>query len=335
MAPQHLNLKTMTFANQIFNANWKPLTATPCTPIARVFGILFFFCLMTFSVQAQIINGYQVNSVTYTGSETGSFERTGPNTWAEYKTNNRNVHGTFTETNRDEWSVYLSKSDGARIQIDLHRKQIFYNGQFLYNVGVPSRNLLAPKPTGAGWSTYAAISPDGKQLITLKQTGQKIWQETSKLETTQATRVAAGRNMAVTRRLQEIARDQWSVYLTDGTERLQIDLHRRELIYPNRRVAITEFEDKMNGWNMSGVIFGHSEHQRLGQFMQVAPGVWKELGDSGSWFNFRETHRDEWSTYLHDASRNVYIQIDLHRKMIRYRAGNESFRDLYRVLEAI
>lgn len=325
----------MTFSSTTSNVTTGHRILFNSNAVVRMLSTLLFLCVLAFSAQAQTINGYMVNSVTYTGSETGSFERTGPTTWVEYKANNRTVHGTFTENNRDEWSVYLTKSDGARIQIDLHRKQIFYNGHFLYNVGVPSRNLVAPVPAGAGWSTYSATAPDGKQLITLKQTGKNTWRETRKLGAMRASTVSTNRDFSRTRDLQEIARDQWSVYLTDGTERLQIDLHRRELIYPNRRVAITEFEDKMNGYNMTGVIFGHSETQRLGQFMQVAPGVWKEHGDAGGWFNFRETHRDEWSTYLHDSSRNVYIQIDLHRKMIRYRAGNESYRDLYRVLDSI
>lgn len=325
----------MTLSSKISNLNPLTISFSPNRTAMQLIGIAIMLVFLAFSAQAQVINGYQVNSVTYTGSETGSFERTGPTTWVEYKTNNRNVHATFTENNRDEWSVYLTKSDGARIQIDLHRKQIFYNGHFLYNVGVPSRNLVAPVPAGAGWSTYAAIAPDGKQTISLKQTGMDTWQETRKLGAMRTSANTSNREFSRSRDLREVARDQWSVYLTDGTERLQIDLHRREFIYPTRRVAITQFEDKMNGYNMTGVIFGNGSGERLGQFMQVAPGVWKELGDGGTWFNFRETHRDEWSAYLHDANRNVYIQIDLHRQMIRYRAGTEAYRDLYRVLDSI
>ncbi|GJM35020.1 MAG: hypothetical protein DHS20C18_40210 [Saprospiraceae bacterium] len=81
-----------------------------------------------------IVNGYNVNKVIYTGSDKGSFEQTGPGEWAEYKAGSRTVHAIFTEQNRDEWSVYLLKNDGARIQIDLHKKQMFYNNNFLFNI---------------------------------------------------------------------------------------------------------------------------------------------------------------------------------------------------------
>jgi len=39
----------------------------------------------------------------------------------------RAAHARFTETNRDEWSVYLRKSDGANIQLDLHTKKVNVN----------------------------------------------------------------------------------------------------------------------------------------------------------------------------------------------------------------
>lgn len=54
-------------------------------------------------------------------------------TWVEYKSNNTE-HARFTETGRDRWNVYLRKSDGARIQLDLRNKVIKINGRRLYAI---------------------------------------------------------------------------------------------------------------------------------------------------------------------------------------------------------
>lgn len=315
------------------------------TTLYKGLFILLVCLSFGFSLKAQIVNGFNVRSVAYSGTESGFFEQTGPTTWVEYKGNSRRVHDTFTENNRDEWSVYLTKSNGAAIQIDLHTKKMYYNRNFLFNVSGSSTSLRYPQPAGAGWSTYKAIGTNGKQTITLTQTSPTQWVEQAQMGATPVgtqpvTRVRTAsttpsRSVAkTTKQWEETHRDQWSVYLKAGEERLQIDLHRRELIYPNRRVSITEFQDKMNGYNAMGAISGNSAGTRIGQFTEVASNVWKELSDEGNWYHFRETHRDEWSVYLHDASRNVFIQIDLHRQKIRYRAGNEEYRDLYNVLSA-
>ncbi len=67
-------------------------------------------------------NGRNVSEVRYSG---GVFiQRSGRN-WVE-----RNRDGThrFKETHRDAWSVYLlDRSRGVRIQLDLHRREIFYS----------------------------------------------------------------------------------------------------------------------------------------------------------------------------------------------------------------
>ncbi len=54
-------------------------------------------------------------------------------TWVEYKSNNTE-HARFTETGRDRWNVYLRKTDGARIQLDLRNKVIKLNGRRLYTI---------------------------------------------------------------------------------------------------------------------------------------------------------------------------------------------------------
>jgi hypothetical protein len=52
----------------------------------------------------------------------------------EYKTGKVAAHASFRETHRDEWSVYLQKSDGARIQLDLHTKQMKVNNSVAANI---------------------------------------------------------------------------------------------------------------------------------------------------------------------------------------------------------
>jgi len=47
--------------------------------------------------------------------------------------------------------------------------------------------------------------------------------------------------------------------------------------------------------------------------------TWIETGAAGEdRFFFEETGRDEWSVYLFDHSRNVSLQLDLHRDLILY-----------------
>lgn len=66
---------------------------------------------------------------------------------------------------------------------------------------------------------------------------------------------------------------------------------------------------------------------------------WFEKGDDGRWheydkngretYSFDESMRDDWSVYLNDPSRNVQLQIDLHRKMIGYGSNGGAKTDLY------
>ena len=84
------------------------------------------------SQSRRVINGRNVGIVNYSG---GTFTKSSTGKkWLEYKKGKRGVHAAFTETGRDEWSVYLRKSDGARIQLDLHTKLISINGRKLYTI---------------------------------------------------------------------------------------------------------------------------------------------------------------------------------------------------------
>ena len=90
----------------------------------------------------------------------------------------------------------------------------------------------------------------------------------------------------------------------------------------------------VNGENVNFLEFGQ-RGSKLGVYKQVGnTKTWKEVGSKAgsATFNFTETHRDEWSVYLHDKSRNVYIQLDLHTKKVMYSHGNQPKMPIYEVM---
>lgn len=91
-----------------------------------------------------------------------------------------------------------------------------------------------------------------------------------------------------------------------------------------------------NGRTVARVVFGQ-QGQRLGTFKQTTPGQWEEIpaAKSGTRFQFAETGRDDWSVYLHDRSRDVRLQFDLHRKLVLYSdARTPAPSPLYEILAA-
>lgn len=88
------------------------------------------------------------------------------------------------------------------------------------------------------------------------------------------------------------------------------------------------------GRNANIVEFGDNAG-KLGTFRQTGSNQWVEQNKQGkTTFNFKETHRDDWSVYLYDASRNVRLQLDLHRNRVGYSDSNTPMRDQYRVLSS-
>lgn len=127
---------------------------------------------------------------------------------------------------------------------------------------------------------------------------------------------------------QEVGRDDWSVYLRDDSRgvNIQIDLHTKKVMYSDdtngeRRYlyTVTERYAKTNGWVASQVKFGYGA-ETLGAFVQYSDGIWVEEGAAAGTerFRFKETGRDEWSVYLHDASRKANVQLDLSTKKVLY-----------------
>lgn len=92
------------------------------------------------------VNGWNVEWVTIGN---GSFRKQADGSWAELDANQRPVF-RFTETNRDEWSVYLNDSSrDVQLQLDLFRRKVTYgvNGgdrSDLYDIVAARRAPPAP-----------------------------------------------------------------------------------------------------------------------------------------------------------------------------------------------
>ena len=90
----------------------------------------------------------------------------------------------------------------------------------------------------------------------------------------------------------------------------------------------------VNGRNVTAVAFGQGGN-KLGEYRQTSKRNWEETNAAGQvTFNFEEQQRDAWSVYLHDRSRDVNLQLDLHTRKVKYSQGNAPRADLYDVLSA-
>ena len=133
----------------------------------------------------------------------------------------------------------------------------------------------------------------------------------------------------------ETGRDDWSVYFRDDSRNMgmQIDMHRHwiRLEWPGHPMAdqyrITEADERVNGRLVTNVSHG------AGSFRLVSPGQWREFNISGTpTYSFRETGRDQWSVYLNDDSRNMQMQIDVHRNWIRLAWPGHPMADQYQIV---
>jgi len=82
--------------------------------------------------------------------------------------------------------------------------------------------------------------------------------------------------------------------------------------------ASSKDDDSINGYNANLVMY------TTGAFVQLNSKHWVENNGDGA-HSFRELRRDEWSVYLRDFSRNIDIQLDLHRKEIIYTDSTQTF----------
>lgn len=84
----------------------------------------------------------------------------------------------------------------------------------------------------------------------------------------------------------------------------------------------------INGRNVKSIKYKEA-NGATGVFWVSSGTNWVEQNSGGTRYNFREYRaRDEWSVYLKDESRNVFIQLDLWRKKVSYIKGSTK-QDLY------
>jgi len=88
-----------------------------------------------------------------------------------------------------------------------------------------------------------------------------------------------------------------------------------------------------HGRLVNGHTVKYVKHGNRGKFVKTGRHRWTEYGKRGAIFTFTERNRDEWSVYLHDRSRNVNLQLDLHRKKVIYSVGNGRRSDLYNIIK--
>ena len=125
----------------------------------------------------------------------------------------------------------------------------------------------------------------------------------------------------------ETARDEWSVYLIDGsgTVSAHINLWTKLVtqgsdtlgsILSASSAPITETAEPVKGPNVTEVAFGEGDVTR-GHFVQVGDKTWNRLNpDRSVVSSFTETGRDEWSVYLIDASGTISAHINLWTKVV-------------------
>ncbi|SNZ19332.1 MliC family protein [Cohaesibacter gelatinilyticus] len=98
---------------------------------------------------------------------------------------------------------------------------------------------------------------------------------------------------------------------------------------PRLKVKQSSVRSRVNGFNVAKV--RHSG----GSFTHVGNGQWQEADARGRVnFHFREIRRGKRVVRLHDASRNVFLSLDLKAGQIFYAEGSGPARVLYRITGA-
>ncbi|QHI38840.1 hypothetical protein IMCC3317_42400 [Kordia antarctica] len=94
-----------------------------------------------------------------------------------------------------------------------------------------------------------------------------------------------------------------------------------------------ETQETIKGTNVTHIEKTNFQDKPIGNFVQSTETHWiEQSNDRQSVFTFQESFRDEWSVYLFDASRNMYIALDLHQKKIKYKSSaSAEYKDLYKV----
>ncbi|MEM7454038.1 MAG: hypothetical protein AAF456_06745 [Planctomycetota bacterium] len=177
-----------------------------------------------------------LNATTIVHSR-GQYEKIGPNLWLN--TLEGGPHGTLTEIQRDEWSVYLRRTDGTEVQIDLYRKEVSQNTVEGRSVIMTVTDAIAGQHVPTPADVVTIVSDAG-----LFYTYDKVSWSNRFYEN----------DLPVTYELQEVGRDQWSVYLRDDVRQVEFALD----MYTNT-VKQRPYNDPQNAFADAGRISGASD----------------------------------------------------------------------------
>lgn len=253
-------------------------------------------------------------------------------TWREDGDESHRDRFEFREIGRDDWSIYLfDASRQVHLQLDLLEKKVRYNEHNAPQWDLYGIRSFSAKPTGwmANRVEVGASRRDVQGIY--KQVAADQWTEDAPDGSIRFT-------------FTEQQRDDWSVYLHDASRNvnIQLDLHRKKVGYSVGRAERIDLYNvvhsltKLNGWLVNKVDFATVGNAVAGSFRQTGAKTWVEdSADEGPGiFEFREMQRDEWSVYLHDASRRVDLQLDLHTRIVYYADAKHRRRKQYRILHS-
>lgn len=139
---------------------------------------------------------------------------------------------------------------------------------------------------------------------------------------------------------QEVSRDGFEIQLYNAARDLYftLDMHSNTISYhkahsPLATIAynISVYDIQTKGFNVNTVDILSFSGQYLGQYMDIGHGSWAETNAQGhETYSFQELSRSEWMVDLYDASRGVYIYLDLRNNVISYQDARQAF-DLYNI----
>ncbi|KAJ2994355.1 hypothetical protein HDV02_001668 [Globomyces sp. JEL0801] len=264
-----------------------------------------------------VINGFNVGFAFYDANNVRfALKQDSMKTWYQSSVSSATggaVQNILYETGRDIWNVYFVDRIGVKYHLDLWVKVFKRDGIVQGTVNPKAVNVVSVAGVlsvnysygstpcvftnigGVNWVNYCPIE-DGKFDFVEKQRSDTI------------------------------------IRLYDGSRGVTIDLdmYNRGVYYSetsgvsNRLLGLVTnafpYPVKMNGRTIQSVqgqvggIFGVFTNTGNGKWLQYSPY-------SSKTFNFVEVGRDEWSAYLNDPSRNMDLQIDMHRKTISWSAG--------------
>lgn len=178
------------------------------------------------------VRGEDVHHVDYGFSDKhiGSFLQTGQKKWSERSEEQNKVIYNFSETNRDEWSVYLyDDSRKVSLQLDVWVNKIYYSAP-----NTPRREqhqVLSALDRVTGWiAVVIEYGKPGAKAGSFVEVGPKKWSERSEKQN------------KIIFNFAETNRDEWSVYLYDDSRKasLQLDLWTSKVYYSDSSTPRSE-----------------------------------------------------------------------------------------------